>query len=337
MLTKQKLDQYIPINNICLIILAGVALTWFLAYTKSVLMPFVIALFISIVCKTIAGWLHRKYNLPQLAGLIIAVLLFLALAALAVWFIINSVETFIDGADSYAQKVNDTLAWFLAKTKQYTAATAPAAIAGYLDKLPVFNMLQGMGSLAVSLFTNIMLITLFVIFMFIGSATEQSKLGTTIENRISHYLLIKIFVSFLAAFLTWITLASLKCELALMLALITFLLNFIPNIGPLISTFMPMPVLFLQYGFDWHIILALSLLTAIHFTIGNVFETRLLGKRMDLHPIVVIFSLIFWALVWGVVGALLAVPLTSILKMALEQSEPTKPLAGILAGKMPFE
>ena len=58
---------------------------------------------------------------------------------------------------------------------------------------------------------------------------------------------------------------------------------------------------------------------------------------MDLNPVVVIASFIFWALVWGAVGALLAVPLTSIIKMILERSEPTKPFADLLAGRLPFK
>ena len=57
---------------------------------------------------------------------------------------------------------------------------------------------------------------------------------------------------------------------------------------------------------------------------------------MDLNPLIVISSLIFWALVWGPMGALLAVPLTSIIKMTLERSEPTKPFADLLAGRLPL-
>ena len=78
---------------------------------------------------------------------------------------------------------------------------------------------------------------------------------------------------------------------------------------------------------------ALILLTAIHFVIGNILETKWLGKGMDLNPVVVIACLIFWALVWGVMGALLAVPLTSIAKIIFERYEPTRPLASILAGR----
>ena len=80
--------------------------------------------------------------------------------------------------------------------------------------------------------------------------------------------------------------------------------------------------------------LVLILLTAVHFIIGNILETRWLGKGMNLDPLVVVACLIFWALVWGVMGALLAVPLTAIIKMVLEQHETTRPIARVLGGEL---
>ena len=169
------------------------------------------------------------------------------------------------------------------------------------------------------------------------SPEDRSSFSTDIEKQISYYLIIKLAVSLLAAFVTWIVLKITGTEMAGMFAVLTFVLNFIPNIGPFIATALPMPVLFLQYGFDWHIIVALFLLTATHFVVGNVLETKWLGKGMDLNPVIVIASLIFWALVWGPMGALLAVPLTSIIKMILDRSQPTKPFAELLAGRLPFK
>lgn len=338
MLTKTKLAKYVPINNACLMILAGVALTGFLVYTKTVLMPFVIALFISMVSNTIAQWMKEKWHIPKVLGLITTVLVFLAFTALTVLFISNSIESFIQGADIYTKKLNDALEWALSIGQHLGINTNPDFIETYINKLPIFNMVSKMGSNIISVFTTTSLVCLFVIFLFMGNATtEDNTLVSNIEKQISYYLIIKILVSFMAAFCVWIVLISLGTELALMLAIITFVLNFIPNIGPFIATVIPMPVLFLQYGLDWHILLAIILLTAIHFVIGNILETKWLGKGMDLSPVIVIVSLIFWALVWGVMGALLAVPLTSIAKMVLERSEPTKPLADILAGRMPFK
>lgn len=338
MQSKSLAEKFAPINNICLMILAGTAATWVLVYTKTMLMPFVIALFISMVAATLAEKLKQKWKMPYGLGLAVSFLAFLAVITLSVLFIAGSIESFVAGADIYGERLSDTIDWILLRAQKYGVNMNAQFVADTVAKLPVFNMVKSVGSTLVSILTNLMLITLFVIFIFMGKASaEKPSLIGNIQRQISFYLIIKIFVSLLAAGLTWLVLTGVKAELASMLAVLTFVLNFIPNIGPFISTAMPIPVLFLQYGFDWHILLALVLLTAIHFVIGNILETKWLGKGMDLDPLVVIASLIFWALVWGVMGALLAVPLTAIIKMVLERNENTKPLADILAGKFSFK
>ena len=330
---------YAPINNACLLILAGTALTWVLVYAKAVLMPFVIALFLSIVLNTIADWMKKKWKVPHLLGFLLGILLFLGLAALSVIFVSNSISSFVNGANIYAEKLNDTVAWLLQTAQKFGIQANSELLSETLNRVPLFNMLRTMGGGVVSFISNLTLISLFLIFLFMGRASgdEKTTLVSNIEKQISYYLIVKIFVSLLSAFLTWIVLAALRTELAIMFAVITFVLNFIPNIGPFIATVLPMPVLFLQYGFDWRMILAICLLSSIHFVVGNILETKWLGKGMDLNPVVVIASLIFWALVWGVIGALLAVPLTSIIKMILELSQPTKPFADLLAGRLPFK
>lgn len=334
---NEKLAKYIPFYSVCLFILAAVSLTNFLVYTKTVLMPFVIALFIFMVSNTIADWMNRRWRLPRPIGLIITGIVFLGFITFSVLFVATSIETFIQGADIYSQKLNDTLDWGLDMAQKMGLSNNPQLLESYLNKIPIFNMVKSMGGGLVSVFTTTSLVCLFAIFLFMGNAKEKNAFVSNIEKQISYYIIIKTLVSFLAAFLVWIVLAAMNTELAIMLALITFVLNFIPNIGPFISTIVPLPVLFLQYGFDGHIILALILLTAIHFVVGNILETRWLGKGMDLNPVVVIASLIFWALVWGVMGALLAVPLTSIIKMVLELYEPTKPFAKLLSGNLAFK
>lgn len=326
--------RYAPINTICLMILATCAATAVLVYTKSVLMPFIIAVFISMVAATLAEWLREKWRVPYGLGLVFSFVAFMAIIIWSISFISSSIENFVAGADIYADRLTDSIDWLLAKAQAHHIKINAEFISDNLTKLPVFNMVKSVGSLVMSFFTNMILITLFVIFIFMGNASaEKPAFVGTIQKQISFYLLVKIFVSILAAGFTWVVLASVRTELAFMLAVLTFVLNFIPNIGPLIATLSPMPVLFLQYGFDWHMLLVLILLTAIHFTIGNILETKWLGKGMNLDPIIVVACLIFWALVWGVMGALLAVPLTAIVKMLLERSKTTKPLADLLEGK----
>ncbi len=330
---KDTTSKFAPINTICLMILAASASTWVLVYTKSVLMPFVIALFISMLANSSANWLNRRWKIPYTSGIILNFVLFMAVITMVVSFISSSIESFVAGADIYTDRLNDSLDWILSKAATYHININAQFVTETIAKFPVFNMVKSVGGLIMSLFTNILLVTLFVIFIFMGKATaEKPAFVGTIQKQISFYLLVKIGVSILAAVCTWIVLTTVKTELAMMLAVLTFILNFIPNIGPSIATIAPLPVLFLQHGVDWHMLLVLVLLATMHFVIGNILETKWLGKGMNLDPLVVVASLIFWALVWGVMGALLAVPLTAIIKMIFERHETTRPIARFLGG-----
>ena len=334
---QSNINKYTPIYNVCLLIIAGVALTVFLAYTKAALMPFVIALFISMLSNTAAEWMHRHWRVPRVLGLMITVAVFLGFMAFTALFVAGSIESFLAGKDLYSQKINDEIvSWIITASQGLGFKLSPELLDAHISKIPLFGILRVVGESVVSIFTSVALICLFVVFMFMGSAAKKSDFAGGVEKRISRYLAVKTLVSLAAAVLTFIVLVSLRCELAFMLAFLTFMLNFVPTIGPMIATVLPVPILFLQFGLDWRIAAALILLSAIHFTVGSIFETKWLGSRMEMSPVVVILSLIFWALVWGVMGVLLAVPMTAILKMILEHSEPTKPFAEILEGKLPF-
>ena len=335
---KETTSKFAPINTVCLMILAASAAMWVLVYTKTVLMPFVIALFISMFANAAATWLNRHWKVPYNLGIVLNFVLFMTLITAAVSFISSSIESFVSGADIYTERLNESLDWIVSKAAAHHIKINATFITEGIAKIPVFNMVKSVGSVLVSTFTNILLITLFVIFIFMGKASaEKPSLVGKLQKQISFYLFVKMTVSVLAALLTWLVLTIVHAELAMMLAVLTFILNFIPNIGPTIATAAPLPVLFLQYGFDWQMLLVVVLLTAVHFVVGNILETRWLGKGMNLDPIVVVASLIFWALVWGVMGALLAVPLTAIIKMILEQHETTQPIARFLGGGYSFK
>ena len=69
--------------------------------------------------------------------------------------------------------------------------------------------------------------------------------------------------------------------------------------------------------------------------IGNGIEPLVMGESLDLHPITIILSLIFWGLLWGIVGMFLATPIMAVLRIVLGRFDETKPLAELLAGHLP--
>ena len=143
----------------------------------------------------------------------------------------------------------------------------------------------------------------------------------------------KLIISAATGLLIGMLLLACDIELALMFAILTLLFNFIPNVGSIIATALPLPIVLLQFGMGWQFLTVLIVSMAVQVVIGNVIEPKVLGDSMDLHPITILLFLMFWGLVWGLPGMFLAVPITAILKIVLSRLEPTHGLSELLAGR----
>ena len=122
--------------------------------------------------------------------------------------------------------------------------------------------------------------------------------------------------------------------MALTFGLLAFLLNYIPNVGPLIAMVLPLPLIVLHPEATWlGIILVIAITSAVQFVSGNIIEPQVMGDSTDLHPIVILLALMFWGMLWGIIGMFLAIPVTSGLKLVLQKMEATKQLASIMAGR----
>jgi AI-2 transport protein TqsA len=155
-----------------------------------------------------------------------------------------------------------------------------------------------------------------------------------IERRIERYLVAKVTISAITGTLVGLILSALGVDLALVFGFLAFLLNFIPSIGSIIATLLPLPVILVSPEVSWTTVgLALALPGALQFVIGNVVEPSIIGDSLDLNPIVILMALIFWGVLWGVVGMLLAAPITAVMKILLERYELTRPVARVMAGR----
>lgn len=183
-----------------------------------------------------------------------------------------------------------------------------------------------------------LLIFIFVLFIMMGSKTRTKPVGGVwgeVEKKIRFFLVKKIMLSGTTGVLVSLVLKFLGIKFAMFFGFLTFLLNFIPSIGSVIATILPVPMAFLHINFGVGLV-AMTLLIpgAIQFLIGNVIEPKIMGDTLDLHPVVILMSLIFWGMIWGIVGMLLAVPITAIIKILLERSELTSAIADVMAGRL---
>jgi predicted PurR-regulated permease PerM len=103
--------------------------------------------------------------------------------------------------------------------------------------------------------------------------------------------------------------------------LFTFLFNFIPSLGSAIALILPVVFVLLQSGSAGFTILIAVLMAAIQTLFFNILEPQIIGRRLNLNPLLILLSVLLWGYVWGIIGMLLSVPLTAVIKIIISNSE----------------
>ena len=145
------------------------------------------------------------------------------------------------------------------------------------------------------------------------------------------YVAIKTLVSLMTAGCSWVVMALIGIDFAGFWAVLIFALNFIPYVGSIIAVAFPVTLALVQFGSIAAALWALLALTAIQVVFGHLLETRLMGRTLNLSPVVIMLSLVTWGMMWGIVGAVLCVPITVIIVIVLAQFDTTRPLAILLS------
>ena len=386
-------------QTICLLILTTIAVGMSLAYLKTVLLPFVIAVFIVIGCRPILQFLESRLKFPKIiafAATFLTGLLLVASFAVLVWISINDLSRNIG---AYEKRLDHIASWLVERlpesgekklseraatplasgeknlgagdseleslkardqfeTDDLNSATenTSEALHEFLDYASHYvetQLLKLAGSLSTMLSSGV-LILIFVFFLLLGhkqideqllianvsqsdEVQSQQALGSIvdeIEEKVRMYLVMKTVISMLTGFAFGLVLWLFGVPLAVVFGVLAFLLNFIPNIGPLISTMLPVPFLVLNSSMSPTMaILCFLLCSAIQFISGNIVETRTMGKSFDVHPAFLLLALMFFGLIWGIVGMFLATPIVSIVKIVLSQHKMGQPVAELMAGR----
>lgn len=155
---------------------------------------------------------------------------------------------------------------------------------------------------------------------------------SNIETQVRKYLLTKTLVNLINGALVTLLLAMCGVDFAPLWGFITFIAHYIPHVGAILSVGLPALFVFLQFESPGRALLVALLNFALQFLIGNVIEPRIMGTSLDLSPVLVLLSLIFWGWLWGAWGMILAVPITSMIKIVCANIEALEPLSILMSG-----
>ena len=200
------------------------------------------------------------------------------------------------------------------------------------------TMLVGLGTTVVLLFFLLVSGDLFLrrlveILPTLSNKKQAVEISREIESNISSYLATISFMNLGVGVLTG--LAAYLCGLSdpILWGTVAFLLNFVPILGPLCGVAILLLAGLLTFDVIWQAALPAGIYLVIHIVEGETVTPMLLARRFILNPVLVIVSLIFWYWMWGISGALLAVPLLATVKIVCDRIRPLMALGHFLGAE----
>ena len=305
-------------------------------YAKGVLIPFVFALFLRTLISPIVDFQINKLRVYRQIAIPIAFLIVIFFFFIIIPPLYNSIRSFLENANDYQDRVILLIDFLLRWTQnKFGIELDIIQIEESIRDLPFLNWASDLLGHTAHFFETLFIILIILLFLMIGeSKQEKTYAWYEIDKSIKQYISTKFLIAIGTSIIFGIVYISLDLELAIVFASLTFFLTFIPVFGAIIAIILPIPVAFIQYTTPLPIVILILIPTITKIIMGDFIEPKLIGSALKLHPVTIILSLIFWGMLWGAIGVLLAAPITAIIKISFEQSETTKPIARILEGKI---
>jgi AI-2 transport protein TqsA len=308
---------------------------------KTIIAPFLMALFISIICAQPIFWLEKR-RVPKGLSILIVLVGIITIFIGFGYLIGGSIASFSANAPAYETSLNSTTDSVMNALNSYGIKITREQFPALFDTSKILALTVKVFNEFVSMMGNTFLVFLTILFMLLelGSIPDKLKVvfkGTDgsidylrkIVESIRHYLGIKTLISVITSILIFIALSIIGLDYAILWAIIAGTLNYIPNIGSIIAAVPPLLFALVQLG-PASAVWTLASFMAVNNILGNFIEPRIMGKGLGLSTLVVFLSLIFWGFVLGTVGMFLSVPLTITIKIILEQDEKTRWIAILL-------
>jgi len=310
----------------------------------NLLVPFLLSIFIAIICNPIIVK-SAKYKIPKPLAVVIVIAIFVTVALSLAGLVGKSLAELSELLPVYREQLKEQFVWLTATLENYNIQISTEILIEYFDPAAAMglaaDMLSGLGGVMANLF----LIIITVIFMLFEASSLPVKLHLALDDpqmrmkqidrfltSVNNYLAIKTMVSIATGVCVSLMLWAFGLDFFLLWGVLAFLLNYIPNIGSIIAAVPAMSLAVLQLGIAPAGIIGLGYMI-INMVMGNIVEPRYLGKGLGLSTLVVFLSLIFWGWLLGTVGMLLSVPLTMVIKIALESSQEGRWFAVLLSNE----
>ena len=337
------LDKTYKILIIISIVLLG------LIYGRSILIPIVFAFFFSLALYPMVQFL-TKYLKSRVFSIILALLIVVSVIGGGIYLLSAQINSLIQELPSLQEKFMGFINSIADRIENNFHYTSKEQI-GYLKK-GAENLLKQSGSFiggavttTSSIFSFLSLVPIYVFFILLyqdnfklffiklrNNTNNTDYLGTVskIKDVVQGYISGMGVVILIIAVLNCIGLLALGIKYALFFGIFSALLTIIPYIGIAIGASLPAIFALITKDSLWYPAGVLMVYAFVQFLEGNLITPKIVGDKVNINPLAAIIALIIGGSIWGIIGMILAIPITGIIQILLYQSNHTQAYAVLL-------
>lgn len=319
-------------SNVLLTIITVVLVGALLRYASSVIIPLLVAGFLAYLMDPLVSLL-RRLKVPVIAGVFLAALLFLVGFLVFGWIFYHSALEFAKAFPKYQHGFVELMRGLILRLQQVANTLIGLGPLEELQKIPVGSTLLGALRSLANFLREFLVVYVFSLLFLVGKyglarkllrsfpLKEAKKIAVVlihIDADLRKYIGVKSLASLLVGVSSGLALMLFRVEFAVVIGFLTFLLNFVPILGSIIAVIIPVLLAAVQFS-SWAMALwVLLTLLVLQNLVAQLFEPKVLGIRLNLSVPIIFLSLLFWGWLWGAAGVLLAVPMTTSVKIIIE-------------------
>ena len=320
-------------------VLALFAVCTVLKLAQSVVLPLIIAWLLSYILGPVVTTMTRR-RIPTGVAVAMVLLLLFGICYLGGMFLNSRVLVFWKAYPLYEERI---MALLQSGTSNWKLPFDPLEGIQWGPKFAQY--MASTADWVVSFTLKLILVSVYLVFLLLGKpyfgyklqkafktdrAEQLSSILGSISTQTGRYLFLQLLISLATGVCVWGALAMMKVDFAITWGAFAFFLNFIPTVGSLIASIPPILVALVQFDSIWPAVITALMLLTIQMVIGNGIAPKVMGDRLNLSPVVVLISLVFWGWLWGIVGALLSIPIASAIKIVCENVVALQPISTLM-------
>lgn len=323
------------------------ATLYLLVAGRGLLLPFVLGIVLWYMVDSLADTLEQprigRLRLPRPLALMASVL---AIGGLF-WVLGRTIGRNVTAVIAAAPNYESRLTHLIGEGARLVGLEQAPTLGELFDRISLADTLAGVAAAAASVVSVAGIVLVYALFLFAEQAHFGRKLATIfagdgqekrvravldrIDREIRLYIRIKTLLAVATSVLAYAVMAAVGVDFAGFWAVMVFFFYYIPTVGSILAIVAPALLTLVQFDHLTPFLLVLFVFGTIQVVTANLIEPAIMGRSLNLSPLVVIVSLVVWGTMWGVVGMFLCVPIMVVALIVLAQFKTTRPVAVLLS------